>query len=123
MRLRLEQHIAPRTTAGRSRKIFRTIGIALALARLGGCRRRGLLGRSSPTEPLPLPVTPALRTALQSALGGATIASGGTPALPVPGGLLTRGSAIALQRMRWLEVLSTALQQAQTLRPPVGALP
>ena len=118
MRLRMEQNVAPRTPAGHCRKIFRTTGIALALARLG-CF---LLRSHGPTAALSFPVASALRAALLSASGRATGVSGRPPALPVTSGLLTGGAAIPLQGVGGLKVLSTALQQAQPLRAAMGAL-
>ena len=121
MRLWLEQNVTPGTPTGRCRKIFCTAGIALALARLDGFLLRRLRGRG-PTAALPFPVASALRAALLSALGRATVVSGRPPALPVTSSLLTGGAAIPLQRVGGLKVLSTALQQAQPLEVAVGAL-
>jgi hypothetical protein len=121
MGLRLEQLIATRTPAGRSRKIFRTILIALALALLAGRLRRGLLS-SCHLQPLPFPVTPALRTPLLLPLRGRTIAPCRTPTPPDARRILAGLAAIPMQRMGWLEGPLTPLQQTNPRIPASARL-
>src|SRR5260370_42390383 len=111
MRPRLEQLITTRTLAGRSRRIFRKIHIALALALFARRLMRPLLG-SCPMQPLPFPVTPALLAPLLLPMRGRTIASCRTPTPPSAGRILAGLTAIPIQRMGWLEGSLTPLQQA-----------
>ena len=130
----LEQLIAAGTPAGRSRKNFGKIGIALALVLKGGLAwfvRFGgrLLGHGlfddggGLTPALPLAVTSALGAALLPSLLGGTIALGRTPTPPGTGCLWTRLTAITLQGMRRQEELGTPLQQAHRRIPASKVLP
>jgi hypothetical protein len=121
MGLRLEQCIATRTPAGHSRKIFRTIRIALALALLAGRLERCWL-RSYPMQSLPFPVTPALRAPLLLPMCGRTIAPCRTPTPPDASRILAGLAAIAVQRMRRLEGPLTPLQQTNPRIPASGRL-
>ena len=121
MGLRLEQLIATRPPARRSRKIFRKIRIALALALFARRLGRPLLG-SCPVQPPPFPVTPALLAPLLLPMRGRTIASCRTPTPPSAGRILAGLTAIPRKRMGWLEGSLTPLQQANPRIPASGRL-
>src|SRR5712664_4262967 len=120
MRPRLEQLIATRTPARRSRKIFRKIPIALALALV--CLRLLLGNEGRSTRAQPVPVTPTLLTPLLVPLRCRAIAPRRTPTSPLSGRILARLAAIPRKRMGRLERPLTPLQQANTRIPTSGTL-
>lgn len=113
MRLGHEQLIATRTLARPSRKIFRKIPIALALALLGHHLHHRWLGRGGRLpQPLPVPVTSALFSPLLLPLRRRAITPCRVPTSPLLGRFPTRLAAVALERMGRRKGLLTSLQQA-----------